>query len=69
MLLGVPEYVEDKITPEIAKQIVASVPEGVRTVMVTHLLDVNEIVEIAEYTGVTAIQVHNDLSTSDMEQL
>jgi len=69
LLLGVPEYVEDKITPEIAKQIVASVPEGVRTVMVTHLLDVNEIVEIAEYTGVTAIQVHNDLSTSDMEQL
>jgi len=69
LLLAVPEYVEDKITPEIAKQIVASVPEGIRTVMVTHLLKVNEIVEIAEYTGVSAIQVHNDLSTSDMEQL
>ncbi len=69
LLLGVPEYVEDKITPEIAKQIVASVPEGVRTVMVTHLLDVNEIVEIAEYTGVTAIQVHNNLDTEGMKQL
>jgi len=69
MLLGVPVYVEDRITPEIAKQIVVSVPEGVRTVIVTHLLKVNEIVEIAEYTGVSAIQVHNDLSTSDMEQL
>jgi len=69
MLLGVPVYVEDRITPEIAKQIVVSVPEGVRTVIVTHLLDVNEIVEIAEYTGISAIQVHNDLSTSDMEQL
>ncbi|MEE9193909.1 MAG: phosphoribosylanthranilate isomerase [Thermodesulfobacteriota bacterium] len=69
LLLGVPEYVEDNITPEIAKQIVASVPESVRTVMVTHLLDVNEIIKIANYTGVSAIQVHNDLSTSDMEQL
>ncbi len=69
LLLGVPEYVEDKITPEIAKQIVASVPEGVRTVMVTHLLKVNEIVDIAEYTGVNAIQVHNDLDTEGMKQL
>jgi len=69
LLLGVPEYVEDKITPEIAKQIVASVPEGIRTVMVTHLLEVNEIVDIAEYTGVSAIQVHNDLDTEGMKQL
>jgi len=69
LLLGVPEYVEDKITPEIAKLIAASVPEGIRTVMVTHLLDVNEIADVAEYTGVSAIQVHNDLSTSEMEQL
>ena len=69
LLLGVPEYVEDKITPEIAKQILASVLEGIRTVMVTHLLKVNEIVDIAEYTGVSAIQVHNDLDTEGMKQL
>jgi len=69
LLLGVPEYVEDKITPEIAKQIVISVPEGIRTVMVTHLLDVNEIIKIANYTRVTAIQVHNDLDTEGMKQL
>lgn len=69
MLLGVPDYVGDRITHEIAKQIVASVPEGVRTVMVTHLLDVNEIVEIAEYTVVSAIQVHNDLDIVGMKQL
>ena len=48
LLLGVPEYVEDKITPEIAKQIVASVPEGIRTVMVTHLLNVNDIGDMVE---------------------
>jgi len=69
MLLGVPGYVEDRITPEIAKQIVVSVPEGIRTVMVTHLLKITEIVEIANFTGISAIQIHNDLSTDGMRQL
>jgi len=69
MLLGVPDYVGDRITTEIAKQIVVSVPEGIRTVMVTHLLDVNEIIKIANYTRVTAIQIHNVLDTVGIEQL
>jgi len=69
MLLGVPEFVEDKITTEIAKQIVVSVQEGIRTVMVTHLLEVNKIIKIANYTRVTAIQIHNVLGKGDIEQL
>jgi phosphoribosylanthranilate isomerase len=68
-LIGVPEYVEDKITPEKAKQILDSVPEGIRTVMVTHLMEVNEILKIAIYIGVSAIQVHNDLDTEGMKRL
>jgi len=69
MLLGVPEFVADKITTKKALEIVNSVPQGIRTVMVTHLLDINKIVEIAEYTGVSAIQVHNDLSIEGMKRL
>lgn len=68
-LIGVPEYVEDKITPEKAKEILDSVPEGIRTVMVTHLMDVNEIIKIAKHTGVSAVQVHNELDTVGMKQL
>jgi len=68
-LISVPDYVEDKITPEKAKLILKSVPEGVSTVMVTHLLEVNEIVKISEYSGVSAIQIHNDLDTESMKQL
>ncbi len=69
MLTGVPEYVEDKISPETAKKIVVSLPRGIRTVMVTHLLEVSKIVEIAEYTGISALQIHNDLSTEGMKSL
>ena len=69
MLLGVPDYVQDKISPETAKQIVSSIPRGIRTVMVTHLLEVNDIVEIAGYTGVSTVQIHNELITNKMDQL
>ena len=68
-LIGVPEYVEDKISPENAKQIIDTVPETVRTVMVTHLLEVSEIVKISAYTGASAVQVHNDLNIEGMKQL
>jgi len=68
-LIGVPEYVEDKITAEKAKRIIDTVPESVRTVMVTHLLDVNKIVEISDYTGVSAVQIHNDLNIDGIKYL
>ena len=69
MLLGVPEYVEDKISPETARKIVDALPDSIRTVMVTHLLEIEKIVEIAEFTGVSAVQIHNNLSTNDLEVL
>lgn len=69
MLLGVPDYVEDKITPGEAKRIVEALPDGIRTVMVTHLPERDEIIRIAEYTGVTTIQIHDDMSPEDMKRL
>lgn len=69
MLIGVPEYVEDKVSPDTAREIVASIPEGIRTVMVTHFLQTDKITETAEYAGVSAVQVHNELSISDLALL
>jgi len=48
MLIGVPEYVEDKITSDLAKEIVNILPGNIRTVMVTHLLEIPKIIEIAK---------------------
>ena len=69
MLLGVPEYVKDRIDPETARGIVSSLSNEIRTVMVTHLLDPNEIIETAKYTGVKSIQLHNDISPEGMKVL
>ena len=69
MLIGVPDNVRDRILPETARDITESIPHGVRTVMVTHLLHIPEIVEIARFTGVNSIQIHNDLSPKGMKKL
>ena len=69
MLIGVPEYVKDSISPETARKIVTAVPENIRTVMVTHLLEIEKIADLAEYTRVSAVQVHNELSVNDLALL
>lgn len=69
MLIGVAEFVEDKVSTETAREIVASIPEGIRTVMVTHLLEADKIAETAEYSGVSALQVHNELPVNDLAVL
>lgn len=69
MLIGVPEYVEDKISPETAREIVASFPRGIRSVMVTHLLETDKISELAGYTGVSSVQVHNELPVNELASL
>lgn len=69
LLLGLTHLAEDKITPDTARSITASLPSGIRSVMVTHLLDEAEIADMAEFTGVGAIQVHDDLSVEGMVRL
>ena len=69
MLIGVPEFVKDRISPETARKIVAEVPESIRTVMVTHLLETDKIADLAEYTKVSAVQVHNELPVKDLALL
>lgn len=68
-LLGLTHTAEDKITPELAARIIAELPASVRTVMVTHLLDADEIAFIARKVKVSAIQVHDDLPVKGMEKL
>ena len=69
LLLGLTHLAEDKIAPETSKIIVASLSKSIRSVMVTHLLDADEIAEIANYVGVSAIQIHDALSVEGMKKL
>ncbi|RRA99806.1 phosphoribosylanthranilate isomerase [Larkinella rosea] len=60
-LIGLTHRAEDGISAATGKTIVEAVPDHIRTVLVTHLLDAAEIAEIARSVGVRAIQIHDDL--------
>ena len=65
-LVGITHLAEDKISKEDAKEVIIQLPPFVSTVMVTHLTDKNEIVELAKYLGVNTVQIHDYISPSDV---
>lgn len=69
VLVGVAESVPDRVTPDLGKQIVASVPGEVTTVMVTHLTDPEEVADVASYMKVRAVQVHGDMDVRALRTL
>ncbi|MCK5391564.1 MAG: phosphoribosylanthranilate isomerase [Deltaproteobacteria bacterium] len=69
MLLGITHTAEDKITNETGKGIVDALPAGIRTVMVTNLLDADEIRDIAKEVGISAVQIHDDLGVLGIKKL
>lgn len=69
LLLGLTHIAEDEVTAETAKEIVISVPDNIRTVMVTHLLDFKKIAKIAKFVGVSSIQIHDELPVQDIIKL
>lgn len=65
-LVGITHLAEDKISKEDAKEIIAQLPPFVSTVMVTHLTDKNEIIDLATYLHVNTVQIHDYISPSDV---
>ena len=69
MLTGLLYPAEDEISPEKAGSIAAALPDGIRPVLVTHILDPEEASEIAAFTGVSAVQIHNDMPADGLIRL
>lgn len=65
-LVGITHLAEDKISKEDAKDIIAVLPPFVSTVMVTHLTDKEDIVEMAKYLHVNTIQIHDYIPPKDV---
>ncbi len=68
-LVGLTHKAEDKVTPDVAAGIFASLPKEVLSVLVTHLTEVDDLVEYANLTKPRAIQVHGDASLQTVERL
>lgn len=65
-LLALTHKAEDKTTPEVAREIINKLPAEVEKVMVTHSPDACEIARIANFTGVSAVQLHGDMPEKEI---
>ena len=55
--------------PEIAKKIISALPPDCSSVLVTHLADVDEIIDLARNINVTTIQLHGDSNPKDAAEI
>lgn len=66
-LVGITHLAEDKITKEDAKAIIEKLPPFVSTVLVTHLTDTLEIVNLAKFLNVNTVQIHDYIPPKAMD--
>ena len=69
LLVGQTHASKDFISKELAKEIVDSLPPFVSTVMVTHMTDVQTIIDFASFIGVSTIQLHGESNINDIRQI
>lgn len=65
LLVGQVQASNDFITPDLAKEITLKLPVFCSSVLVTHLINASEIVELAKYIGVNSIQLPGDITPED----
>ncbi len=67
LLVGQKHSSTDFIDKEFAKKIVSHLPPFCSSVLVTHLVDNEEIVSLAQFIGVTTIHLHGDSTPDDAQ--
>ena len=68
-LIGTTHLAEDTISLDLAKSIIFELPPFISSVMVTHLTDSDEILEIANYIDVTTIQIHDYVTPATLKRI
>ncbi len=69
LLVGQTHRSTDFISPEVARSIVASLPGQTLPVLVTHLTDPAAVAQLVALTGVSAVQVHGEMSPAAIRRL
>lgn len=63
------EHSRNPITPQKSQEIIAALPEGVASVMVTTEVDPQKIVALAKEAGVSAVQLHGDVDPAGIHAI
>ena len=69
LLVGIRHDTEDSLEPEIARDIVRQTPLFVSTVVVTHLVTANEVLDLYDRILPTTIQLHDDIAPKEIEEI
>ena len=69
LLVGQKHESNEFITKELAKEIKNALPRAIKTTLITHLENADEIIEIAKYIDVDYIQLHSYISESEVKKI
>lgn len=69
LICGINHRSEDEVTPEVARRITQAAPPFVSTVLVTHRDTPEDILDLADRTGVNTIQVHGIVTLDTLKQV
>lgn len=67
LLVGQTHTSDDFISKELAKEIKDALPSNVKTTLITHLENAEEIINIAQFIDVDYIQLHSHLPETEVE--
>lgn len=65
-LVGLTHVSEDKLDPVEARGLIRRVPPFVQAVLVTHLVEAREIVDLAIYLGAEVVQLHGEMTDDEV---
>lgn len=69
LIVGTTHFSEDEVTTTRARELAKAVPPFISTVLVTHLQDSHQILDIAGDLGVDAVQVHGEVSSQTLRDV
>ncbi len=69
LLVGQKHYSDDFISAKEAKDIKDALPSGIKTTLITHLTQAEEIIDIASFIGVDYIQLHSNIEECEAEKV
>lgn len=69
LLVGQKHTSNEFISKELAKEIKLSLPNNIKTTLITHLTDAKTIIDDAKYIDVDYIQLHSDIKESEVEKI
>ena len=69
LLVGQRHNSPDFITAALARQISGTLPPSVEAVLVTHIMEVDEIERLLRQTGITAVQLHSEITPASVANL